>query len=114
MRFSCFGGKMYFYGFNGKVCFTFLAEKCGFTSLAENTFLRKNAFLRFWRVSLFFSFGGKMHFSVLAEKCICKKIEFWFENNILILKSYFCHLSFWTELDAFASKCTIKTHLHLD
>ena len=62
---------------------------------------------------MFFSFAEKKHFSVLAEKCICKKIKNWFENNILILKVYFCHLSFWTELDASASRCTIKTHPHL-
>ena len=31
----------------------------------------------------------------------------------LILKGHFCHLSFWTELNASASRCTIKTHLHL-
>lgn len=69
-----------------------------FAVLAEMCFLRalpKNAFCGFGGKMRFAVLAGKMRFSVLMEKCVCrKKKDFWFENNIFILKDYFHHLSF--------------------
>ena len=74
MRFYGFGRKVHFYG---NICFCTCCKKVHFCGFCEN-----------------------VHFAVPTEKCNCKTLGFWFEKNILVLKSYFCHLSFLTELDA--------------
>ena len=129
MRFPVLAGKCVF-GFGGKMCFSGLAEKCCFTGLAEKCVFMKMCVLRFSRKTafccsggkVFFSFCGKMHFFGSGGNIYMQKRNLRFENNIMIIKGYFCHLSFWTELLTFIwvriwdefLKTNIDLHLHPD
>ena len=88
MRFCVFGSKIRFYGFGGNYLWVVLMKKCIFAGLTGKC-----------------CFGEKMYFAVFV-----RKTHFYvFSGKYFLQKNVFWHLSFWTELNVYASKCTIKS-----
>ena len=108
--FTVLVGKIHFYGFDKKVFLRVWPKSAVLRVWLKNVFM-ENVFLRF---CIFCSFGGNVRFLVITKKFICKKNQiFLFEKSILVLKGYFCHLLFWSERDASASRYNMEIHPHL-